>query len=34
VLDIPQAPGEWTIRAAVATEVVFTVRRYGDIGPA
>jgi hypothetical protein len=34
VLDIPRAPGEWTICTAVASEMVFTVRRYGDLGPA
>jgi hypothetical protein len=34
VLDIPRARGEWRICTAVAPEVVFTVRRCGDIGPA
>src|ERR1039458_7400909 len=30
----PEPRGEWRICTAVAPGVVFTVRRYGDIGPA
>jgi hypothetical protein len=34
VLDIPRpAPDEWTICTAVASDVVLTVRRYGDTSP-